>query len=76
MILLEDEEILLASQDTYTRDTVATGGDVARAQLKKVVGWIFGECENDEHEHGYSGVEFLRYECRDCVEALKKEAGL
>ncbi len=43
------------------------------AQLKKVVEWLFGECEDEEHEYGNSGCEFLRYECKECRQALFEE---
>jgi len=46
---------------------------VAKAQLNKVVEWLFAECDNEEHEHGNSGCEFLRYECEECRQALLDE---
>ena len=79
MILLTEAETGVIVQDL--RDSMkpyhpSEGQEregIAKAQLKKVVGWLFSECEDDEHEHGYSDCEFSHYECTDCRQAILKE---
>jgi len=71
MILLTDGEILKIAHDTYTRDIVSTGKDIAKAQLKKVVEWGLKVCVATSHE-GY--VNSLNQGlCRDCWQALLEE---
>jgi len=76
ILLTEDEVGALSEWWANAPEEVDWAETLNRAQLKKVVEWLLDECENEEHEHGYSGCEFLRYECAECRQALKKGAGL
>ena len=77
-ILLSDEEYLdYLIEHELCGDFLNNNMQNRRAQLKKVVEWLLvDECEDNLHEHGYSGCEFFRWECKDCRESLKKEVGL
>ena len=83
-ILLTDEEIVVAEIESY-----ANGGfpvtdvcryanienrGVAKAQLKKVVGWGDEPCY--EHLSPMGGLPVAKHSCEICWQALKEEAGL
>ena len=74
-ILLDEDEIREVEKGWF--DAPHKGGDeperlIAKAQLKKIVGWISKDCE----EHDHDGEYMWRRRCWDCFEALKKEAGI
>ncbi|GAG25612.1 unnamed protein product [marine sediment metagenome] len=77
-MLLTDEEIKGvfggACYSTVCSDCTHGCRFVAKAQLKKDIAYMFGECDNAEHDGANSGIEILRYECVQCRQALLDEA--
>ncbi len=85
MILLDDEEIDKAylaymESDLPPKTDISRGANraIIQAQLKKVVEWQEAKCaEHPEHNAYDDGLHFnLRRDCPQCMQALKKEAGL
>ena len=83
MILLDDEEIDKAylaymESDLPPMTDISRGANraIIQAQLKKVVEWGDLFCVNLEHYGINKYVDTRQHECRQCWQALKKEAGL
>ena len=76
MGILLDEDKLNELYDEFAEQTEQPNWEMflLKKQLKKVAEWLVAECEDDDHEHGYSGCEFLRYECKDCRQIIAVKA--
>ena len=76
-ILLSNEEIdkILVNVDIRSE---RFGKLFARAQLKKVVAWGEEECFEHPYESELPEEEYnrKRHRCPECLQSLKKEAGL
>ena len=72
-ILLSPEEIEALSEEWLEAEEDVDWADtLCRAQLRKVVEWLWGDCDDATH----ADFGLIRIDCNECGHSLKEEAGL